>query len=164
MSSSIDLAEIQRKFDYLELLTETSYRYQIRMIIFITIFVIIVGFFIFTSYDLYTHEESPKVNIIFGVILGILTGALCIISCITVKTAKSEIVPAAREVIDCIASNENCSDILIVPDDKGISISFTYNGVHTPIERNIEGISERKRTEIVNYANSLFTYRSERKQ
>ena len=163
MSSSIDLAEIQRKFDYLELLTETSYRYQIRMIIFITIFVIIVGFFIFMSYDLYTNEESPKGVIVFGVILSILVGALCIISCITVKTAKSEIVPAAKEVIDCIASNEDCSDILITPNDKGISISFTYNGVHTPIERNIEGISEKRRTEIVNYANSLFTYRSERK-
>lgn len=163
MSSSIDLTEIQRKIDYLELLTETSYRYQIRMIIFIIIFVIMVGFFIFMSYDLYTNEESPKGVIVFGVILSILVGALCIVSCIAVRTAKSEIVPAAKEVIDCIASNEDCSDILITSNDKGISISFTYNGVHTPIERNIESIPEKKRTEIVNYANSLFIYRSERK-
>ena len=163
MSSSIDLTEIQRKIDYLELLTETSYRYQIRMIIFITIFVIIVGFFIFISYDLYTNEESPKVDIIFGVILSILVGALCIISCITVKTAKSEIVPAAKEVIDCVASNKDCSDILIVPDDKGISISFTYDKVHTSIECNIKHISRKEKTEILNYANSLFTYKSERK-
>lgn len=163
MSSFIDLAEIQEKIDNLESLIEISYQYQIHMIVFITIFAIIVGFSIFMSYDLYMREESFKVNIIFGGILSILVGALCIISCINVKTAKAEITPAAKKVIDCIASNEDCSDILIVPDDKGISISFTYNEVHTSIERNIEGLSEKEKTEIVNYANSLFTYKSERK-
>lgn len=163
MSSFIDLAEIQEKIDNLESLIEISYQNQIHMIVFITIFAIIVGFSIFMSYDLYMREESLKVNIIFGGILSILVGALCIISCINVKTAKAEIVPAAKKVIDCITSNEDCSDILIVPDDKGISISFTYNEVHTSIERNIEGLSEKEKTEIVNYANSLFTYKSERK-
>lgn len=164
MSSFIDLAEIQRKIDNLESLIEISYQYQIHMIVFITIFVIIVGFSIFMSYDLYMREESFKVNIIFGGILSILVGALCIISCINVKTAKAEIVPVAKEVIDCIASNEDCSDVLVMPDNKGILISFDYNEVHTSIERNIEGLSEKEKTEIVNYVNSLFTYRSERKQ
>lgn len=161
MSSLIDLAEIQKKIDNLESLIEISYQWRIRMIVLITIFIIVVGLTIFISYDLYTYGKS---SIIFGGILSILVGALCIISCINVKTAKAEITPAAKKVIDCIASNEDCSDILITPNNKGISISFTYNGVHTPIERNIEGIPEKKRTEIVNYANSLFTYKSEREQ
>lgn len=47
MSSFIDLAEIQEKIDNLESLIEISYQNQIHMIVFITIFAIIVGFSIY---------------------------------------------------------------------------------------------------------------------
>lgn len=166
MSSSIDLAEIQRKIDNLESLIETSYRYQIYMIVSIIFFVLIacVVALTFILADFYTCKEATIAYTFIGVIIIIWAGAFCIISCINVKTAKSEIVPAAKEVIDCVASNEDCSDILIVPDGKGISISFTYDKAHTSIERNIKHISRKEKTEILNYANSLFTYKSERKQ
>lgn len=163
MSSSIDLAEIQRRIDNLESLTETSYQLQIGIILSIIVYVFIIVVFTYISYVLYTYERSPKGVIVFGSILAMMTGCCCIGCCIWMNSAKSKIVPAAKEVIDCVASNEDCSDILVVPDDKGISISFTYDKVHTSIERNIKHILRKEKTEIVNYANSLFTYRSERK-
>ena len=175
MSSFIDLTEIQRKIDNLESLTKNCYQYQKVMIISIIFFVLIACVVVlsfissdFYTYkkpaiDFYTYKETAIAYIFIGVMVVIWAGSFCIISCINVKTAKSEMVPAAKEVIDCVASNEDCSDILIVPDDKGISISFTYDKAHTSIERNIKHISRKQKTEIVNYANSLFTYRSERK-
>lgn len=174
MSSFIDLAEIQEKIDNLESLTKNCYQYQKVMIVSIIFFVLIAvvalsfissDFYTYKkpAIDFYTYKETAIAYIFIGVMVIIFAGSFCIISCINVKTAKAEITPAAKEVIDCVASNEDCSDILIVPDDKGISISFTYNEVHTSIERNIEGLSEKEKTEIVNYANSLFTYKSERK-
>ena len=70
----------------------------------------------------------------------------------------SQIVPAAEEVMDNITNNENCSDIRITPDDKTISISFTYDNTESdskiPVNFVIRKLSTKDKTTLIDYVNS----------
>lgn len=72
------------------------------------------------------------------------------------RDASSQIVPAAEEVMDNITNNENCSDIRIIPDDKTVSISFTYNNTESdskiPVNFVIRKLSTKDKTILIDYA------------
>lgn len=77
----------------------------------------------------------------------------------------SQIVPAAEEIIDNIANNENCSDIRITPDDKTISISFTYDNTENdskmPVSFVIRKFSTKDKTALMDYVNNSSVNKNE---
>lgn len=58
--------------------------------------------------------------------------------------------------MDNITNNENCSDIRITPDDKTVSISFTYNNTESdskiPVNFVIRKLSTKDKTILIDYA------------
>ena len=103
--------------------------------------------------SLYREKFIPPIILI---IITIIAGAGFFISNKIYRDTSSQIIPAAEEVMDNITNNENCSDIRITPDDKTISISFTYDNTESnskiPVNFVIRKLSTKDKTTLIDYA------------
>lgn len=81
------------------------------------------------------------------------------------RDTSSQIIPAAEEIMDNITNNENCSDIRITPDDKTVSISFTYNNTESdskmPVNFVIRKLSTKDKTALMDYINNSAVNKNE---
>lgn len=101
-------------------------------------------------------REKSIVSIPIIIFVTAIIGAGFLISDKIYIDTSSKIVPAAEEVMDNITNNENCSDIRITPDDKTISISFTYDNTESdskiPVNFVIRKLSTKDKTTLMDYA------------
>lgn len=101
------------------------------------------------------YREKSILSIPFILFITMI-GAGFFISNKIYRDTSSQIIPAAEEVMDNITNNENCSDIRITPDDKTISISFTYDNTESnskiPVNFVIRKLSTKDKTTLIDYA------------
>lgn len=110
-------------------------------------------------------REKSIVSIPIVLFITAMAGVGLLISDKIYRDTSSQIVPAAEEIIDNITNNENCSDIRITPDDKTVSISFTYDNTESdskiPVNFVIRKLSTKDKTTLIDYVNSLSVNKNE---